>query len=554
MDFQSFLKFSPAVKCIEDFKNKRFILISCNNEKLDYYPIFKENERDLLYLNKGIFQKDLQEMFPNNKVDEYIKFFQRNGYFDPLQDGLDFTDKIRKNNDNHHRSMYNEIYRDMENKLNSYYSDQSIPWSTYPAPSGTANIEVSLFITDICNLQCRYCHVIDNIKPGPDQISKKVMNQETLESFAKQFIAYIKDRFKTGCLTVCFFGGQPALKGNVRRFLYNAADYLSKKGAEERVYIKLVIDDNGTQIDDELINFYKQYHFLVNISFDAPEDVNSIQRPFLGSNRKSGVIVESNLKKLLDNEVDVGVRATVSNYNQNRILEAVEKYSQWGLTAAAFIPMQDIAHGKKVFGMTSPEPEIFKDELIKTFDFVLELYESKKVLFDFGPVTPLLHSIVLGGTNQPCGMGDLYFAISPDGDVFTCHRDLIPEYFVSSLNNAEFLQKMNAIPENQKCSSFYSLMDPNTLCSDQQCSCKEQQKINCNECEVLVFCGGACPAASVAQYGCVNWGVSILLDSSPSLGENRCRWSKELITHFLWQYLDAENNSPIKQYAKALFL
>lgn len=554
MNNHTFLKFGPTVKCIEDSRQDRFMLLNCNNENLDYFPIFKANERDLLRLNNGVSQKDFRTLFPNNKSNEYINFFQRNGYFDPLQNGSDFIDRIRKNGDNHYRATHNEIFRDLESKLKSYHSNQSIPWSTYEPSAGAASLEISLLITDLCNLQCRYCHVIDNMGENSGKVGGKIMSQKTLESFIKQIAAYIKDRFKTGCLKICFFGGQPALKGKVRRFLYNAADYLSKEGAKEEIYIKFIIDDNGTQIDDELISFYKKYHFEVNLSFDAPEDVNSIQRPFLGSSKKSGKIVEGHLQKLLQNEVNVGVRATVSNYNQNRILEAVKKYSEWGLTAAAFIPMQDVAHGKKVFGMTSPDPEIFKNELIKTFDFVLELYESKNILFDFGPLTALLNSIVSGGTTQSCGMGDLYYAVSPDGDLFTCHRDLIPEYFVCSLDDSEFLSKMHTIPESKKCPSFYSLMNPDTLCSDKQCSCKETQKTSCSECEVLIFCGGACPAASFAQYGCVNWGVSILFDSDPSLNENRCRWSKELITHYLWQYLDATDNSPIKQYAQALLL
>lgn len=553
MHNSTYLKFSPSVKCIEDAEKKRFLLINCRNEKLDYYPVFDYDERDLLNLQSGVSMNSLQEMFSNKKADQYIGFFQRNGYFDQLEDGILFTDRIRKNNENYCRSRYYEIYKDIENKLKIYNSDQSIPWSNYSAPPNIASIEVCFLITDICNLKCKYCHVIDNIELNQRKVSRKIMTEQMLVSFTKQFIIYIKNRFNIGCLKICFFGGQPALKGKVRNFLYRAADYISKEGAKQKIYIKFAIDDNGTQVDNELIKFYKQYGFQVSLSFDAPEDVNSIQRPFPGSNRKSGVIVEENLKRLIDNEVDVGLRATVTNHNQSRILEAIKKYSNWGLTAAAFVPMQDVAHGKKVLGITSPEPEVFGKELIKTFNFVLELYETKKNLFDFGPITALLHSIVSGGTTQPCGMGDNYFAVNPTGDIYTCHRDLIPEYYVCNLNDSAFLKKMNAIPENQKCPSFYSMIDPNTLCSDKLCACKKPLKTNCSECEVLIFCGGLCPAASIAQYGCINRGVSILLDSDPSYGEDRCRWSKELISHFLWQYLDAENNSLIKKYTREIF-
>lgn len=546
-------RFSPAVKRIESLDGTRFLLIHCNQERLDYYPIFEQHERGLLCLYDGASLSRLKEIFPDGKAEEYIAFFQRNGYFDSMKDAFYFTDKIRKSNDSYHISLYGKLYHDIMHKLKLYHADPSIPWSTYKSPVNSGNIEVSLFITDLCNLSCKYCHVIDNVEAKPKISCGKIMSQETLESFAKQFIDYIKSRFQLGCLTVCFFGGQPALQGYVRRFLYSAAEYLSQKCAEEKIYIKFSIDDNGTQVDDELMAFYKRYNFEVNLSFDAPADVNSLQRPFLNSSVPSGDVVESHLKKFLEYGVDVGLRATVSNHNQSRILEAIKKYSAWGLTAASFIPMQDIVHGKKVLEISSPDPEIFQKELIKAFDYVLDLYDSQKILFELGPVTSILHSIVSGGTIQPCGMGDIYYAVSPEGDVFTCHRDLIPEYFVCHLRDKEFLNKMKAIPESQKCSSFYSMMDKNMFCHQEECSCKKATRNICGECDVLIFCGGCCPAASKAQYGCRNWGVSALMDSDPALGEKRCKWSKELIRYLLWKHLDAQSSSSIKQYTKALF-
>ncbi|NUM37213.1 MAG: radical SAM protein [Candidatus Brocadiae bacterium] len=549
----SIFRFNPAVKRIESLDEKRFLLINCNQERLDYYPVFEEKERGLLCLFEGISFKGLKEIFPDGKAEEYIAFFQRNGYFHPMKDALSFTDKIRKSNDSYHISLYGKLYHDLAHKLELYHTNPSLPWSTYRSPVGSGNIEVSLFITDICNLSCKYCHVIDNVETKQKKSCGKIMSQETLESFAKQFIDYIKSRFKIGCLTVCFFGGQPSLQGHVRRFLYSAAEYLSQKCAEEKIYIKFSIDDNGTQIDDELIKFYKHYNFELNLSFDAPADVNSLQRPFLNSSVPSGNVVESHLKKLLECGVDVGLRATVSNHNQNRILEAIEKYCAWGLTAASFIPMQDIVHGKKVSEISSPEPNVFQQELIKALDYVLELYDSKRILFELGPVTSILHSIVSGGTIQPCGMGDIYYAVSPEGEVFTCHRDLIPEYSVCHLQDTKFLSKIKSIPESQKCSSFYSMMAKDAFCHNQECSCQKSSKNGCNECDVLIFCGGCCPAASKAQYGCRNWGVSALMDSDPALGNNRCKWSKELIRYILWKYLDAESSSSIKQYTKALF-
>ena len=516
--------------------------------------MFQSDESALRLLLKGTSLKNLTEDLGYCNLLSYLNFFDRNGYFDPVDDSVYFTRRIRADHNRHCRHLTPLISADLEKKVESHTTDPKGPWSTYPRPPGVGEVEVSLLITDLCNLQCRYCHVIDNIDPQQSESRGNIMTFDTLEAFTHGFFAYIKERFGIGCLKVTFFGGQPALSGKVRRFLFQAAEYISRQGAEHKIYVSFSIDDNGTQIDEELIDFYNYYGFQVNISYDAPVDVNTIQRPFPGGISDSGPIVEAGIRQLVRKGADVGIRATVSNLNHDRILEAVQESVRWGVRAASFIPMQDVAHGKRVGTICKPEPQIFKEELIKTFDYVLELYRSEGIVFELGPVTALIDSIIRGGTIQSCGMGDVYFAVAPDGDVYTCHRDLIPHYRVVSVRDRDFVLKMNQIPMEKTCPSFHSFLNPDSNCSHgSQCSCKDQVDGRCDECEVLLFCGGSCPGASLAQYGCYNYGASILLDSDPELGKDRCRSSKELIKYFFWMNADSTEDSLFRRYCRALF-
>lgn len=555
IDEDQLLKFNDRIRCIKDDNQKRFSLINIDNVPLDNYPIFQLDEKPLLQLFNGIVYKDLIEQMPEILVRNNLTYFIDNDFFTSYDNQLNLTVKIRKESNEYYKNLFPLISADLEKKLKKYYSNPNIPWSCYSPHPNAAKIEISLFITDMCNLKCSYCHVVDNIEKIDEKPKyyKDIMTDECLKEFSSKFLEYIKNRYNTGCLSIVFFGGQPALRGKVRDFLYKSASYLSKQAAKEKIFISFGIDDNGTQIDDDLIEFYKKYNFHVNISFDPPTYVNSKQRAFIDSKQDSGYVVDQGIKYLLEKEIPIGMRSTVSNLNQQLIMESVKYYTEVGLRCAAFIPMQDVAHGKKVNQVSSPNPSILYKEYKKAFEYILDLYKDKGIIFELGPLTSIIHSIIRGGKIQSCGMGDIYFAVSTTGSVYTCHRDLIDEFFITNVFDNEFIEKMNNIPLNRTCNTIFSFFEPEIYCTDKkECSCKNDLLYNCKNCEVLAFCGGLCPAASLAQYGCMNYGVSDLLDSNPNLLENRCKWSKKLIKDFFWRYIDSNDESIFYKYIENL--
>ena len=549
-----FLQFKPPVRCIKDPASGRFILLNLNKIQQDFYPVFQPDEAALLKLIDGISLADLKEQTRHPDLEEYLAFFRKHGYFDQPRDVRALISEVREGANNQYRTISKIIQADVEDKLAQWRKDDARPWSAQKAHPGSAKIEVSLLVSDLCNLQCRYCHVLENLEPAIRNRTGRIMDLATLEAFGQGFFRYIKARYGTGCLNVVFFGGQPALMGKVRRFLFEAAEKLALMASREKLFINFAIDDNGTQIDDELLEFYRKYDFDITFSFDTPAEVNSIHRPYPGLGRASGPVVEEGLRRLLDGNAKVGLRATVSSLNQDRIVEAIDYYWPWGLRCASFVPMQDVAHGKKVTGLFSPDPSVLGDELKRAFDYVVHLYQEKGITFELGPITSLLHSIIEGGTIQSCGMGDIYFAVDPDGEVFTCHRDLIDEYRITNVKSPDFLERMLDIPVQKTCPPALSLLEPEIFCeTGPSCSCKSHVRPQCRDCEALIFCGGVCPGASRAQYGCVNHGASMLLDSDPALDDKRCQWSKDLIKDFLWRYIDADHRSPFSRYVNDLF-
>jgi len=547
------LAFARSVKLIRDLKTGRFALFNDYEAPIPHYLIFEPKEADVLALRKGLSEDEFRDAFPED-AEAYLAAFNEQRFFAALDPPAERIRAVRSSYDGYIHDRQAELQADLEKKLRAWHEAGARPWSSFEPHPAAPTAEVSLLITDACNLRCRYCHVMDNAPQVPHPPRLGVMSDATLEAFARTFCAYVKGRWGTGCVNVVFFGGQPSLKGKVRDFLFRAARRLCAVAAEEGTFLRLSIDDNGTQIDDELIAFFKTYGFHVSLSFDPPVEVQDWQRPFPGRASASGKVVEAGLKRLLGSGVRVGLRATVSDLNQSRIREAVEKYAGWGLTAAAFIPMQDVAHGKSVSGVGAPDPATLKREYLCAFDAVLQLFEKTGRVFDLGPVTSVLHRIARGGERQTCGMGDVYFAVDPAGQVYACHRDLIDTYRLGDVAEPGCAARMLVPPIEKTCPQVTSFYDPSLFCSAPgRCAAEKTNALACAACPVLAFCGGSCPAASLAQYGCTNIGVSVLVDSDPARGAERCRWSREFVEELFWRYIDEPPHSPFRRYCTALF-
>jgi hypothetical protein len=76
-----------------------------------------------------------------------------------------------------------------------------------------------------------------------------------------------------------------------------------------------------------------------------------------------------------------------------------------------------------------------------------------------------------------------------------------------------------------------------------RCDCHVQPGHNCRECDVLPFCLGGCPAVSLVNHGCNNFGTSLLRDGGTP-GE-KCAFFRDLVRQLLFLYLGAvESKDP----------
>jgi MoaA/NifB/PqqE/SkfB family radical SAM enzyme len=116
---------------------------------------------------------------------------------------------------------------------------------------------LSLFITNRCNLRCKYCFIVD------ETLGKEVLNAE----YDKKELFEIIDEFYTlGTRMIFMLGGEPLMHPDIGAII----DYIVNKG----IYLHVIT--NGTLIEKR-IEEIKRAHVLC-VSLDGLGEVNDIMR------------------------------------------------------------------------------------------------------------------------------------------------------------------------------------------------------------------------------------------------------------------------------------
>ncbi|HBY20860.1 MAG: hypothetical protein A2Y24_06000 [Clostridiales bacterium GWE2_32_10] len=153
-------------------------------------------------------------------------------------------------------------------------------------------------ISNKCNLKCKYCYAQGGNYGREDSILTKESIDKIMD---KLFIKY--DRINT----VYFFGGEPTL--NFENIKY-AVDRLSS--CYDIKDYRIVT--NGTNIDDEMVRYFKEYEFRVYISIDGSEEIHNLLR-----GKNTHAIILKNIQKfdLFDMEGQLELICTYTKYHKD---------------------------------------------------------------------------------------------------------------------------------------------------------------------------------------------------------------------------------------------
>lgn len=160
-----------------------------------------------------------------------------------------------------------------------------------------------------CNLKCKYCFY-HSIADARDVRDYGFMSKENMEEIVRK----VDDYCKGGQCNMGFQGGESLLVG--LDFYKDLVEY--SKNTKYKTKINFNIQTNGTLIDDEFAEFFKENNFLVGISLDGTKDIHNLNRvDYLNRDTFNSVMKGINILKKYDVDFNVLVVVTSALCKKN---------------------------------------------------------------------------------------------------------------------------------------------------------------------------------------------------------------------------------------------
>jgi len=286
----------------------------------------------------------------------------------------------------------------------------------------------------ICNLGCSYCFFLD--KELLYEGDRFRMSEGMLEKYIKQLI----DVHATSQVTIAWQGGEPTLLGV--EYYRRAIEFQDKYRKPGMTFLN-TMQTNGTLLNDEWCEFFKQNAFLVGISIDGPKELHDAYRVNKRGEGSFGKVMRG-LRLLQRHDVDVNVLTTVNRINGDYPLEVYRFLrDDVGAEWMQFIPVVERTdeHGDAAHlrGMHVSERSVRAEQygtfLTTIFDEWARRDVGEVFVQTFEAVARYWAGAERSGMcvfDETCGLG---LALEHNGDLYSCDHYVDPEFLLGNIND-----------------------------------------------------------------------------------------------------------------------
>lgn len=331
----------------------------------------------------------------------------------------------------------------------------------------------------ICNLACKYCYYLEKTNLYKENTSKFVMSDSLLEKFIEE---YINSQTMPQVLFT-WHGGETLMRP---LSFYQKVVELQKKYANGRT-IDNCIQTNGTLLNDEWCEFFRDNHWLVGISIDGPQEFHDEYRKNK-QGKPSFMKVMQGIHLLNKHQVEWNAMAVVNDYNADYPLEFYHFFKELGCHYIQFTPIVERIHphadGRHLAHVLQKEekladfsvsPEQWGNFLCTIFDewvkndvgeYFIQIFDA--TLANWMGAQPGVCTMA-----PTCGhAGVMEF----NGDVYSCDHFVFPEFKLGNIYEKSLIEMMY---------------------SEKQIQFGQQKRDSlpnkCKECNYLFACNGECP-------------------------------------------------------------
>jgi uncharacterized protein len=323
----------------------------------------------------------------------------------------------------------------------------------------------------ICNLGCRYCFFLSKKDLYPKSSFR--MSDELLESYIRQYV----EAQKNPSVTVAWQGGEPTLMG---LDFFRRSIELEEKYQRPGITFQNTMQTNGTLLDDEWCEFFRESGFLIGLSLDGPRELHDAYRVDKAGRPTFDRVMRA-ARLLRKHRVEFNILATVHAANQDHPLDVYRFLRDEVKTDfIQFIPIVErkndtgFQEGDRVTDR-SVDPKRYGRFLISIFDEWVRRDVGKTFvqIFDVALAARFGTPSGICAFSETCGTA---MVLEHNGDVYSCDHFVEPRYLLGNIMERPLASIAGSAKQRRFGREKLDLLPE-----------------YCRRCEVRFVCNGECP-------------------------------------------------------------
>ena len=306
----------------------------------------------------------------------------------------------------------------------------------------------------LCNLDCHYCYYLDKAEIYGGHEPK--MSYEMLETTIREYIR-ANDVEE---VTLNWHGGEPLVLG---LDFYKKAVELERKYADGKKIFN-TLQTNGTLINYDTAEFFRDNNFLIGVSIDGPKDIHDKFRKDKGGFPTFDKVIKG-IGILQRCGVQFNTMSTINKASEGRGLETYQFLKHIGSTFMQFMPV--VEHVKYPVDSTGKAMKKMRPYIVDPATDGAELARWSVSSLGFGKfmcdifdywvrndvgryfvnlfdATLANHCNVMPGTcvyAKVCGGNSI---IEHNGDIYPCDHFVYPKYRLGNISEKSLREMMTS--------------------------------------------------------------------------------------------------------------
>jgi uncharacterized protein len=355
------------------------------------------------------------------------------------------------------------------------YLERARPAKPLRAPSDVTErvVALYLFVSQECNLTCRYCY-----GEAGEYGRRGRMNESVMQSAFERFFADGQDQ---GRQFITFFGGEPLMNFPL---MEKTASLARAYRRDRKADVSLCIVTNGTLYSPQIHSFFRESISDATFSLDGPRDLNDAQRVAKTGEGIHDRIAENIRKLTEDAPFNWAFRSIVTRDGCERVEEIYRHLESFGPNGIGIVDVDaprdsplhidDLRYGR------------FLEQIVAINRRALsDLVDGRQaVAFEY-PFYVLYHFVSRRHALYHCNAGANLLAVTAEGDVYPCHRFVGLEQFrMGNVSDP-------GLAQSERYREVRNLFIEATV----------DHREGCRDCWARYLCGGSCAKHSFAEHG-----------------------------------------------------